>query len=279
MERHAALLVAALLGAAATSCASATGGPPGAVIHLEADRTDWLLGEDPFLLFIVENRGTEPLSLSLGGDFRGTSRPTRFTVTATREDGLIAPDPHPGQVSMGGALFGATVEPGGEWVFRLPLSWYRTIREPGPWTIAVHHDLGWKEAPTASVRLRFRPPLPFETRLLVDAALSLSPDAGAGWWWEERGLRSPAPPTLLGISHPAYLPALLDAARRGEVRAVAALGRIDAPDATRALADLSGSPNPAVADAAAEELVRRGYGSTGTEKPWPWRDRGKPWEQ
>lgn len=271
MGRLAMLLLAAAAVLAAPAAASALDRPPpppGAVVRLEADRSDWLLGEDVHLIFVVENRGTKPFVVSTGGDIRGTSRPVRFTVTATRADGREAPDPDPVQSCSGGPVQDVAVKPGGEWVTRVPLSSYRVIPDAGPWTVAVHHDLGWEGAPAASLRLRFRPPLPFETRFLVAAALS---SEGNRWWSADaKQRRQPAAPTLDGIFHPAYLPALRDAARRGEERAASALGRITTPRATRTLVALLGVRHAAVAAEAAEALSWRIPEPEHPDRPAQW---------
>ncbi|MCK6480220.1 MAG: hypothetical protein HUU06_06665 [Planctomycetaceae bacterium] len=236
------------------------GPPAGAVVRLEADRTDWLLGEDVALRLEVENRGSQPLSLSTGGDYRGTTRPERFTITATREDGLAAEDPAPNQNCEGGGTQTATIPPGGAWFTRVWLASFRVIRDPGTWTVTVHHDLGWKEAPPASLRLRFRPALPFEARLLVAAALATE---GEDWGtehtlgWVLAPHRRPVAPTLRGIYHPEFLPALRDAAVRGEERAVLPIGRISTPEATGVLAALLRTRHEGVAAAAAEALASR----------------------
>jgi hypothetical protein len=212
------------------------------------------------LRLVVENHGEEPFPVSTGGDTRGTSRPVRFTVSAIREDGLVAGDPAPDQDCGGGGSHRETVPPGGKWSISVWLSTFRMIRDSGNWTVTVHHDLGWTGAPEASLRLRSRPPLPFETRFLVAAALSTD---GEYWYmenqlgWQLHEHRGPPAPTLEGIFHPAYLPALADAARRGEVRAIRPISRIADPGATRVLADLLRIRRRGGAAEAAEALCRR----------------------
>src|SRR4051794_34729244 len=67
--------------------------PAGAEIALETDRTEYWIGENVLVHFVVKNTGAEPFAISTGGDYRGAPRHLRFQVTAVDEQGREAEDP------------------------------------------------------------------------------------------------------------------------------------------------------------------------------------------
>src|SRR5882757_4844823 len=69
--------------------------PKGAKVTLEFDRSDYALGENVLVHFVLENSGDKPFTFSYGGDYRGGSRPLRFQVTAMDDAGHPAEDPDP----------------------------------------------------------------------------------------------------------------------------------------------------------------------------------------
>jgi hypothetical protein len=80
----------------------ARGVPEGARVSLQFDEPRYYLGENFLGHFIVENVGTKPFSISVGGDYRGAARATRFKVSAVDADGKPVVDPYPGDFNMGG---------------------------------------------------------------------------------------------------------------------------------------------------------------------------------
>src|SRR5258706_8212392 len=117
--------------------------PTNAVITLQFDKTEFLIGENIFASYVISNRGGEPFRVDVGGDYRGGTRANRFKVTATRSDGLVVEDPSPVQWQMGGLSPGASVAPGTNWYESVWVARYCEFLEPGDYTIRVFHDLGW----------------------------------------------------------------------------------------------------------------------------------------
>jgi len=184
---------------------------------------------------VVENRGEEPFAISTGMDSRGVSRSVRFRVSAVHEDGGEAADPGVRGMFMGGIGRSTEVPPGGELAEEVLLPLYRRIDRPGPWTIGVRHDLGWKDAPGRPVpapemRLRFREPTEEEARRILERTLAPQ-DAGsrfAGVYsrpWNE--------PSALAL--PRYFPLVAASAREGNVRALDAATWFSDTKATRLL--------------------------------------------
>lgn len=226
-------------------------------VVLVADRARYFLGENVLVHYCLENIGTSPLTISVGGDYRGSSRSLRFHVTVTGEDGKVAEDPDPSGFNLGGLGYSPTIAPGDHWCQSLPLLRYARIDNPGAYTISVTHDLGWGEdaAPTGTLTIRFAAPTARDAEAVVDAALALPADksSSAG--------KARAPYADLGLLRlPIYLPALsARVATRGD-RAreiIEAMGAIESKEATAALIALAQSPDGAIALAAAKALGRR----------------------
>ncbi len=66
--------------------------PEGAVVRLELDKSEYFLGENVLIHFVVENTSAEPFRFDRGGDYRGAGRSQRYRVTATDADGKIVTD-------------------------------------------------------------------------------------------------------------------------------------------------------------------------------------------
>ncbi len=119
--------------------------PEGARVTLESDRTNYFLGENILIHFILENTGKETFSAEFGGDYRGASRSLRFLVSAVDEAGHEADDPDPNPMCMGGLMGPQTLKPGQKYIQSLALMRYRKLLHPGRYTITVTHDFGWQE--------------------------------------------------------------------------------------------------------------------------------------
>jgi hypothetical protein len=188
--------------------------PEGVRVELTSDKPVYHVGEPALLMFTLINEGNEPFSFDHGGDYRGSGRALRYAVTAVREDGLVAADPNPNPVCMGGLGGEGTLNPGERWTQSLSLLRYRTIAEPGVYAVMAGHDLGLKlqrdgqpvrldtfarppltgEAPPdrpaqalavdgfpkASVRLEFQPVTPEAARAVVEE-LAGREDGWMGW--------------------------------------------------------------------------------------------------
>ena len=240
--------------------------PEGARVSLLLDKPVHLLGENVLVQFCIENAGEEPFKVDTGGDYRGTSRHTRFRVTAVGEDGEAVPDPDPHAANrcMGGMGGPRELKPGEQDVHSLPLIRYCRIERPGVYTIRVSHDLGWRETPerkrpVAEAKLELAMPTPEQARGVVDAMARLKNDGGV---WGKR--RAPYP-DLTALAHPVYLPILFERAKGGRADAVQGMARIPTLEATRALLELLGHENPKVVMKTAELLQMRLPSPPGTQ--------------
>src|SRR6188508_1602427 len=72
---------------------------------LRFDRPVLWLGENILAHFCVGNAGREPFTISVGGDYRGSSRFLRFKMTVTDDRGRAMPDPDPNPFNLGGMGF------------------------------------------------------------------------------------------------------------------------------------------------------------------------------
>jgi hypothetical protein len=228
--------------------------PSRARVVLTANRDAFHLGENVLVHYCLENTSSGPLTIEVGGDYRGSSRSLRFQVTVTGEDGKVVADPDPKPFNMGGIGYTPAIQPGESWCQSLPLLRYARIHAPGSYRVRVVHDLGWKTEPppAGELKLRFAMPSPREAELVIGTMRRLpdDPDSSAG----EKSVDWADFTTL---SHAVYLAPLDKLARTAFVPAVAGIGSIPTPDATRALIRLASHPSPPVARAAAEELSMR----------------------
>lgn len=100
--KNAILLFAAVLAINVCSRDTETGVPPDVKISLLLDKQEYFLGENILINYCIKNEGNEPVSIDVGGDYRGGTRASRFKVTATGPDRKPAADPDPVQWQMGG---------------------------------------------------------------------------------------------------------------------------------------------------------------------------------
>jgi hypothetical protein len=231
--------------------------PAQARVSVELDQKEFFLGENLLLHFCIENVGTEPFSISLGGDYRGASRSLRFQVQALDAQGKPCDDPDPTGFCMGGLGHSPTVQPGKKHYESIPLLRYRRIEKPGVYTIRVSHDLGWSETPArkvpvAETKITFVKPTDEQARKLVEAMLKTPANNG-----RTSGERSAPYPDFSVLRDPVYLPVLLERAREKSEKALAGIGSIATPRATEALIQLAGHEDPAFALSAAQTLDMR----------------------
>src|SRR4026209_1829339 len=91
---------------------------------LTADKNAFFLGENVLVHYCFENTTTGPIKISVGGDYRGSTRSLRFKVTVTDDTGTVMPDPDPSGYSLGGLGSSPQIDPGGQWCQSLPLMRY-----------------------------------------------------------------------------------------------------------------------------------------------------------
>ena len=219
--------------------------PKGAHITLHFDRTEYFLGEDVILNFILENKSEQPFTCSTGGDYRGASRALRFKVTATDEDGVEVEDPNPDQTCRGGLGGSRVLKPGEQYTKSLSLMRYCDIAKPGKYTIHATHDFGWKKTDGKQVFgeavISFRRPSSSEAERIV-AALEKAPEDRADYGC---------------LRQPIYLKPLVLRAAVGNENALQGINSIPTPEATAALIALAGSTDTNLSLAAAMTLNTR----------------------
>src|SRR5439155_18117595 len=100
-------------------------------IDLMVRKAQFFLGENVLVDFCVVNTSDEPLEISVGGDYRGSSRSLRFKVETRDASGALVADPDPNPMNFGGMGYSPKIEPGKKWCQSLPLMRYARIEAPG----------------------------------------------------------------------------------------------------------------------------------------------------
>lgn len=230
--------------------------PAGARVRLEAGRSEFFLGENVLIHFILENVGSQPFEMAFGGDYRGASRALRFKVTATDEAGRVAEDPDPSPLNFGGLGGTRTLKPGERFVQSLPLMRYAQLERPGRYKIVATHDFGWKAGPlphpTGELTLTFRLPDAAQAEQVLAQMEKLPTDPSTRFGEKARDYAD-----FSCLRAPAYVGPLVRRAQAGVPYALAGLEQIPTPEATAALIQLAGAADPKVARAAALSLTGR----------------------
>jgi hypothetical protein len=231
--------------------------PKGAKVSLVVDKKTYFLGENVLVHFCVENVGTEPFPITLGGDYRFASRALSFSVEAIDAKGKDCADPDPSGFCMGGLIHSPTIKPGQKHYESVPLMRYRRIEEPGTYTIRVSHGLGWKETddrkiPVAEATITFVRPTEEQARKVIEEAYALDKDSGG----TSGGRRKPFADFSV-LRDPVYLPILMERAKDGCEKALEGIGSIATPQATEALIRLADHENAAFALQAVRTLNYR----------------------
>lgn len=210
-------------------------------VTVSAERSEYVLGENVIISFILENTGTEEFTVAFGGDYRGGTRANRFKVTATDPKGQEVDDPDPDQMIFGG--FGSELElgPGKTHHEKISLARYCRITTPGTYRVRVSHDCGWRtsggQLPTGETKITFRMPSEKEAEAIVakmeeSSARTRLPN-GLRDWSDLANLHQSSDFASLHV--PIYLKPLLRLARTGDVQALIGIGSIANPEATSAL--------------------------------------------
>jgi len=233
--------------------------PPHAIIQVESDRQEYFLGENVLLHYCIENTGTKPFFIELGGDYRGCGRATRFQVRAVDTAGNEAVDPY-NDNNMGGLCGREEIKPKSKYYVSLRLSHYRQIDRPGTYTITVKHDLGWKETPAtqtpvAEWKLTFKKPTPAEAKELLAAMLNAAEEKQDD---DYRHARKTKPyPNLNGLRDPVYLPELIALLPSKSTHVLDGIASIATPTATEALIRAANDDDRAFALHAGRHLLCR----------------------
>ncbi len=237
-----------------TNVSSSTGGSHARLV-LKADRERLVLGQNILLHMCVENVSDAPITIDVGGDYRGASRSLRFSMEVKDKQNTTLDDPDPSGFSMGGLGYSPEVKPNESWCQSLPIARYARIDLPGTYTFRVTHDLGWPKgtAPIGEIRLAFALP---KDEVEADAviremeALPRDPNRSAG-------KVSIAYADFASLRYPIYLGPLMKRARAGNAEAIQAIGTIPNVEASKALITLLSSKDKAAAREAASTLAMR----------------------
>lgn len=229
-----------------------TTGP--ALVVLTVDKPTFFLGENLLVHYCIENTGVAPFQIDIGGDYRGGSRSSRFKVTVTDARGAPAADPDPSGFNMGGLSVSPTIAPGARSCQSLPLVRYARIDAPGVYDVRVVHDLGWSagSAPEGRIQVTLVRPTTAEAEAVIAAMETLPTREGT-----VLGRLSKPYPDFTALRYAVYLNPLMKRAQAGSASAVAGLGAIPTPDATRALMSLLSHSDRRLALDACKQLAMR----------------------
>src|SRR5512138_2608720 len=131
------LTVIVLAGSIAHGAPAVKPGP--ARVELAVRKPTHFLGENVLVDYCVVNTGTAPITIEVGGDYRGSSRSLRFKLAVTDGKGVAQPDPDPVPMNFGGLGYSPAIQPGKKWCQTLQLMRYARIDAPGTYTITATH--------------------------------------------------------------------------------------------------------------------------------------------
>jgi len=219
--------------------------PEGAKVTLKTDRTEYLLGENVLVHFILENTGKEDFKGQMGGDYRGCDRRLRFKVTAMDDKNQLVPSPDPNPMCMGGLGGPITVKPGQKIDLCIPLTRYCQFDQPGTYIIHASHNFSWKEGvrknPSGEITITFRMPTSEEAAQIVAKMEKESNDQKSVLMGTSENFDDFA--DFRCLRYPVYLKVLQPLAQSGDARALEAIGNLPSHEATHALIDLANGPS------------------------------------
>jgi hypothetical protein len=244
--------------------------PAALKFSLVGDRTSYFLGECILLHYRIANTGSIVQTISVGGDYRGSTRPDRFKVTAVSTAGTLVADPTPLMQNFGGGMMpGGAIKPGGEWFERVTVQAYCRFDAPGIYTIRAFHDLGFgpprtNDPRSVAVTIELAAPTESEARAILLEAEKATPYGGPTW-----GQKGEARLDYHCIRWPTFLRPLEEMAQQGSAPAIEGIASIRTLDATRALVGLLKQTNTAFAARAAQLLeVRLPHPESDLKGPW-----------
>ncbi len=242
--------------------------PAGLEVSLVADRTNYFLGENILLHYRIHNASTNSFKISVGGDYRGSTRADRFTVTAFSADGKPVADPTPLMRNFGGGLMPVgEINPGEDWFEKVWVLEYCRFDVAGTYTVHAFHDLGFGEKTTRDPRettctIQLRAPSEAGAEAILVEAENAKPDSGSTW-----GKKGEARLDYRCIRWPTFLKPLQHRAQKEN--ALEGIASIRTLEATRALVQLLEQTNTAFAAKAARALeVRLPHPDSDFSGPW-----------
>ena len=109
-----------------------------------------IIGEEIPAALVIENTGTSPVEITIGGDYRATGFPLRMKVRVEDAEGTQLPvlPPEIDRYRFGGAEVPRTISPGKSEMIEFPLECYISFKKPGIYRVTAAHDLGWRVDPS-----------------------------------------------------------------------------------------------------------------------------------
>lgn len=119
---------------------------------LRFPKREIMVGEPMSFDYVVRNDSDADLWITVGGDYRGSGRPTSFTMRAVRVDGDSEEVVYeiPVTFNMGGIIGNEKIPVGGEYAFDLCLPCWLELKEPGEYRIDVARYLNPSPKPMFS---------------------------------------------------------------------------------------------------------------------------------
>lgn len=197
-------------------------------------KDEYYLGENILIHYCLINTGKHKLTVSYGGDYRGSWRALRYKTLALTATGDTVPDPYPEELCFGGLGGDYEIASRDTFLHTLPLNDYVRITQPGTYTLYVMHDLGWSDksaVPVGKITLEIKMPDEKKAEALVEEMCKpVSRD------WSYHKMRN-AYPEFRTIRSEIYLEALKKKTKAGCPDAYTGIGSIPTVDATRFLLD------------------------------------------
>ena len=130
----------------------------------------YFLGEAITATFVVTNKGQDSISFPTGGDYRGSGRHDRFSVSAVDAQGKPVPDPVPRSGMGGGLGSDVRISFGGSYTETVLVNQWCAFSKPGSYKVTLGRTLHViaSNSPGLDIYLRPEtslPAVPIETKL------------------------------------------------------------------------------------------------------------------
>ncbi|MFI5204356.1 MAG: hypothetical protein ACHQF2_07650, partial [Flavobacteriales bacterium] len=203
-------------------------------VELLPAKENYMLGENVLIHYCLINTSTDKLTVSYGGDYRGSWRALRYKVLVVDERGDTIPDPYPEGICFGGLGGDYEINSKDTFLHTLPLNDYARITQPGTYTLYIMHDLGWTDKSAVPVgKLSLEINMPDEKTIQALVNEMCKPHSRD---WSYNKMRS-AYPEFRTIRSEAYLETLKKKVKEGNTEAYKGIGSIPSFAATRFLLD------------------------------------------
>ena len=231
--------------------------PKKAKVSLELPKSV-VIGQRMPAALVIENTGAKEFQIHPGGDYRSTGYPQRMKVRVRDAEGKALPELSRESYGFGGGGISVPrkVPPDGRDKVEFPLECYVSFTKAGEYTVIAGHDLGWEVGPgfpIATAKITVTEPTAAEAEEWVLKSLPKPLDLDANVGQQSYELDH----TASVMRHPVYLSALKRRAEEGSVSAVAGIGHIATPEATKALIALTAHKHVPVVKQALQQILQR----------------------